>query len=614
MLSTMHAEPSIHFAEHGRRSRSGFASSYLPHMMVATAAVMVMPVLVVWGLHSGGVISSPWIGALLAVILSLAASLAGRGYWTRRGGSEDVVFSDLLLWGWLRRAHTERQVRGAVEALDQAGTHAGAEQVESRLRLLTQLAGALDAEDIYLDGHSRRVARHAVATARRMGVSGQRLAAVRTAAAIHDVGKLHLPAEIVGKPGRLSDAEYEITKTHAEEGAKMVACLGNREVTEIVWHHHERFDGSGYPSHLAGEQIPLGARIVAVADAFDAMTSARPYRAALSHEQALDTLQNEAGQQLDPVAVHAFVEYYNGRRVTAVLWGAVAAAPQGATVARAARAASTGVAVGLVSAVVVAVSLTSAASQHPHALARASSSPAQLRAPVASPTVSHPVRTRSDRAVLIAGVRSGGTTGAAGRSGARSSARSHAGGSGTAGRSTTGASQGITRTGGASHRGTGRGPGGGGSTTGPGGGNTIGTIGTPGGGGGTGGTSGAGSSAGAGAGGSATGAGGTVHGNGGTPPGQNISPPPGQSISTPPGHGGSPPGHGGTPPGQSTGGPPGQGTGGPPGQSAGGQGTGNGPTGNGPPGQNVDGHQGGGHGRGNGPTGNGPPGQNGGQH
>src|SRR5262249_53296937 len=111
----VHAEPSTQFAGHGRDARGGgFASTYLPHMLVVTAFVMLMPVVVVWTLHSAGVVSSPWIGALLAVALSFAASLVGRAYWTRRGGSEAVVFSDLLLWGWLRRVRTERQVRGAI--------------------------------------------------------------------------------------------------------------------------------------------------------------------------------------------------------------------------------------------------------------------------------------------------------------------------------------------------------------------------------------------------------------------------------------------------------------------------------------------------------------------
>src|SRR4051794_16057903 len=109
----VHAGPSTYLAGHGRDARSGFGSTYLPHMLVVSAVVMLMPVAVVWTLHSAGVISSPWIGALLAVALSFAASFVGRAYWTRRSGSEDVVFSDLLLWGWLRRVRTERQVRGA---------------------------------------------------------------------------------------------------------------------------------------------------------------------------------------------------------------------------------------------------------------------------------------------------------------------------------------------------------------------------------------------------------------------------------------------------------------------------------------------------------------------
>jgi response regulator RpfG family c-di-GMP phosphodiesterase len=314
----MHAESSARFAVRPR-TNTGFARSYLPQMLLATTIVLVIPVAAVWALRAVGIVSSPWLGLALAVTLSLAASFAGRAYWIRRV-SGDVVFSDLMVWGWLRRARTERQVSRAIESLNQVGADSDTQDAAGRLRLLKQLAVALDAEDPYLDGHSRRVARYASGTARRMGLAREQVAVVRSAAAIHDVGKLHLPPEILRKPGRLTDEEFDVTKRHAEEGGKMVATLGYPELTEIVWHHHERFDGTGYPAGLAGAQIPLGARIVAVADTFDAITSTRPYRAAERHKAALDTLEKEAGTQLDPVAVRAFIEYYTGRRGVAVLW------------------------------------------------------------------------------------------------------------------------------------------------------------------------------------------------------------------------------------------------------------------------------------------------------
>ena len=150
---------------------------------------------------------------------------------------------------------------------------------------------------------------------------------MRTAAALHDVGKLHTPREILNKPGRLTDEEFAVIRRHPGDGADMSTSVGDPVITAMIRHHHERLDGAGYPAGLAGEAIPLGARIIAVADTFDAMTSNRAYRRASSHKRALDVLRAEAGKQLDADAVAAFVGYYRGRRTVA--WSAFAtAAPQ----------------------------------------------------------------------------------------------------------------------------------------------------------------------------------------------------------------------------------------------------------------------------------------------
>jgi hypothetical protein len=163
--------------------------------------------------------------------------------------------------------------------------------------------------------------------ARQMRLSDEEVRRIRAAAAVHDVGKLRVPAAVLTKPGRLTDDEFELIKHHATEGAALVAGLGDEELTAIVRHHHERFDGYGYPSGLAGADIPLGARIVAVADTFDAITSIRPYRPADSHKRALDHLAAVAGTQLDPAVVRAFVRYYSGRKVS-TLWAGLAVVPQ----------------------------------------------------------------------------------------------------------------------------------------------------------------------------------------------------------------------------------------------------------------------------------------------
>ena len=169
--------------------------------------------------------------------------------------------------------------------------------------------------------------RHAERIATTMGLSSGEVAKVRTAAALHDVGKLHTPRSILNKPGRLTDSEFALIKRHPADGAAMASGIGDPEITAMIRHHHERLDGRGYPDGLAGEKIPLGARIIAVADTFDAITSNRTYRRASHHKRALDVLSTEAGKQLDGDAVAAFRGYYRGSR-TVALSAFIAAAPQ----------------------------------------------------------------------------------------------------------------------------------------------------------------------------------------------------------------------------------------------------------------------------------------------
>ena len=268
-------------------------------------------------------VSSPWVSVALTVGLSLTASYVRSAYWRNRGGEGELLFSELLIWGWIRRWRQQREIANATGLLDLglAGRRdrPATLSTERREELLRQLAKALEGQDVYLNGHSRRVARHATMIARGLGLPNDDVVRIRAAAAVHDVGKLLTPKTILNKPGRLTDAEFDVVKRHPVDGAEMVAPLGDHELTRIVRHHHERLDGAGYPDGMAGEQIPLGARIIAVADTFDAITSSRPYRSAARHERAIHVLQAEAGSQLDPAAVRAFLAYYSGNRPTA-LW------------------------------------------------------------------------------------------------------------------------------------------------------------------------------------------------------------------------------------------------------------------------------------------------------
>jgi HD-GYP domain-containing protein (c-di-GMP phosphodiesterase class II) len=168
------------------------------------------------------------------------------------------------------------------------------------LQSLLGLANALEAKDPYTRGHSERVARLARRIALEAGLERAAAETIAQAGLLHDLGKIGVPEGVLRKPGPLSEDEWEILRRHPVTSAQIVAPLEFfDEGAVIVRHHHERWDGSGYPDGLRGEGIPLGARIVAVADVYDALTSDRPYRPRLSHGEALERLLTEAGRTLD---------------------------------------------------------------------------------------------------------------------------------------------------------------------------------------------------------------------------------------------------------------------------------------------------------------------------
>lgn len=166
---------------------------------------------------------------------------------------------------------------------------------------------AIDAKDRYTQEHIGRVRKLAVAIARRLGLSEADVQAIEIGAALHDVGKLGIPEHILNKPGRLTDDEFTLVKKHAEIGARILEPVNfPGPVMGVVKHHHEKWDGSGYPDGLVGQDIPLGGRILAVADVYDALTSDRPYREGWTHERALLHIQDTTGTHFDPSVVAAF--------------------------------------------------------------------------------------------------------------------------------------------------------------------------------------------------------------------------------------------------------------------------------------------------------------------
>jgi diguanylate cyclase (GGDEF)-like protein/putative nucleotidyltransferase with HDIG domain len=179
------------------------------------------------------------------------------------------------------------------------------------LATIEALARAIDAKDQMAHSHIRRVQTFAAGLARAIGLSASDTQGVKTAALLHDIGKLAIPEHILSKPGPLSDEEFQKIRIHPQIGAEIIAGVPfPYPVTPLILSHHERWDGNGYPNGLAGEAIPIGARILAIVDYYDAVTSERPYHRALSHEAGLRLLQEEAGRALDPQLVQTFIDIF----------------------------------------------------------------------------------------------------------------------------------------------------------------------------------------------------------------------------------------------------------------------------------------------------------------
>lgn len=198
----------------------------------------------------------------------------------------------------------------ALEIIGRAGRLSGYSDYSATVFALT---AAIDAKDHYTYNHSRNVAYYSIVLATAVGMNDEQVRLVYEAALLHDIGKISVPEHILSKPGELSHEEYEVMKSHVDNCIEMIRHLPSMDyVIPVAVGHHERWDGKGYPRGIAGEAIPLGARVLAVADAFDAMTNDRPYRKAISFEQAARQIELGAGQQFDPALAERFVELIRG--------------------------------------------------------------------------------------------------------------------------------------------------------------------------------------------------------------------------------------------------------------------------------------------------------------
>jgi putative two-component system response regulator len=215
----------------------------------------------------------------------------------------------LVLQNRIYQQHLERQVQEQAQRIQ-----------ELFLQGVQMLARALEAKDAYTRGHSIRVSRYAVATAAGLGFVGAGLDGIRLGGELHDIGKIGTREAVLHKPTSLTADEFRQITEHPALGERMLSPLAHEspDVLRIVRSHHERLDGGGFPDGLRGEKIPIEARIVAVADSFDAMTTRRPYREARPPDDAMRELRRVAGTQLDPQAVEAFVAAFPDPRALPV--------------------------------------------------------------------------------------------------------------------------------------------------------------------------------------------------------------------------------------------------------------------------------------------------------
>jgi diguanylate cyclase (GGDEF)-like protein/putative nucleotidyltransferase with HDIG domain len=232
-----------------------------------------------------GLASYPSDGVMAGELVTVADTAL---YFAKRTGGNRVYLSSKIL----------------SEPLDDAGTYAR----RNGLSAIYALVSTVEAKDPYTYGHSRKVNTYAVALAEAIGLSPEEVSRVSTAALLHDIGKIGVPDKVLNKKGKLNADDWESIKSHPRLGATIVGNVPNlAPCVSTILHHHERWDGTGYPEGLKGEQISVEARILAIADAFEAMSAARPYRPALCSDKVLKELRGGAGSQFDPELVEVFI-------------------------------------------------------------------------------------------------------------------------------------------------------------------------------------------------------------------------------------------------------------------------------------------------------------------
>lgn len=238
-----------------------------------------------------------WVAVLIGIVLLPIPALVALGFRYRRQWEEEST---------ARMNEQQRHIEELTES------KANLEKMHSAT--VEAFALAIDAKDQYTQEHIQRVKMVSVALAREMDLPASELRSIETGAALHDIGKIAIPEHILNKPGRLTSEEFTLVQRHPELGARILEPVQFPEaVFGAVRSHHEKWDGTGYPDKLAGENIPLSGRILAVADVYDALTSDRPYRPGWTHERAVALIEKESGKHFDPVIVEVFLKVMNAQ-------------------------------------------------------------------------------------------------------------------------------------------------------------------------------------------------------------------------------------------------------------------------------------------------------------
>jgi len=251
----------------------------------------------------------------MAVIMATAITDAGNAINCMKEGADDYICKPFNLEEVvisadkaLEKRRLELEIKEYQERLQQKVEEQTAEIRRIFLGAIEALVFALEAKDKYTAGHSRRVTKISLAIGKELGLSRDEIEDLRWGSLLHDVGKIAVDQSIQNKPEKLTPVEYEHIMIHTQIGAGIVKPVVNDRVVDMIIHHHDHYDGTGLNQTVAGEDIPLGARIMAVADAFDAMTSHRPYRPAMPVEEALREIKRCVDTQFDPVAARAFLK------------------------------------------------------------------------------------------------------------------------------------------------------------------------------------------------------------------------------------------------------------------------------------------------------------------